>query len=254
MLETKNMKKSIIFGALAAAGMMAAPAANAALATDALLGVDAGVGSCEVSGTYPSCTYGATTVNTGSYFAMDTNADGFTNNERVVINAPGTDGGITLTGAQTGHGIDGPTEGSVDGDGNPIGTPLTPGQIDGGWDFFGAHGWHTTSAAPAIASDDGAGNVTLSMTGWTVHWNGGNIDMGLGANAIMTCAVDCSSGDTYVLDYAATVPTGSFANVNYQLHLEGTISTAVIPVPAAVWLFGSGLLGLVGIARRRKAA
>jgi hypothetical protein len=28
---------------------------------------------------------------------------------------------------------------------------------------------------------------------------------------------------------------------------------AVIPVPAAVWLFGSGLLGLVGVARRRKA-
>jgi hypothetical protein len=27
----------------------------------------------------------------------------------------------------------------------------------------------------------------------------------------------------------------------------------VVPVPAAVWLFGSGLLGLVGIARRKSA-
>ncbi len=34
----------------------------------------------------------------------------------------------------------------------------------------------------------------------------------------------------------------------------GTITpVAVIPVPAAVWLFGSGLIGLIGIARRRRA-
>jgi hypothetical protein len=30
-------------------------------------------------------------------------------------------------------------------------------------------------------------------------------------------------------------------------------STAAVPVPAAAWLFGSGLLGLFGIARRKKA-
>ncbi len=30
--------------------------------------------------------------------------------------------------------------------------------------------------------------------------------------------------------------------------------TSAVPVPAAVWLFGSGLLGLVGVARRKKAA
>ena len=30
--------------------------------------------------------------------------------------------------------------------------------------------------------------------------------------------------------------------------------TSAVPVPAAVWLFGSGLLGLIGIARRKKPA
>jgi len=33
-----------------------------------------------------------------------------------------------------------------------------------------------------------------------------------------------------------------------------TIALATVPIPATIWLFGSGLLGLVGMARRKKAA
>jgi hypothetical protein len=33
-----------------------------------------------------------------------------------------------------------------------------------------------------------------------------------------------------------------------------SFSNSLVPLPAAVWLFGSGLLGLVGIARRKKTA
>ncbi|MGB5717028.1 MAG: VPLPA-CTERM sorting domain-containing protein [Gammaproteobacteria bacterium] len=33
-----------------------------------------------------------------------------------------------------------------------------------------------------------------------------------------------------------------------------SVTVNAVPVPAAVWLFGSGVLGLVGVARRRKAA
>jgi hypothetical protein len=46
-------------------------------------------------------------------------------------------------------------------------------------------------------------------------------------------------------------------NVDWSLSSQSTtsysmtVSNAVVPVPAAAWLFGSGLLGLVGIARRR---
>jgi hypothetical protein len=36
------------------------------------------------------------------------------------------------------------------------------------------------------------------------------------------------------------------------LSLAGAINTAVVPLPAAVWLFGSGLLGMLGVARRRR--
>jgi len=33
-----------------------------------------------------------------------------------------------------------------------------------------------------------------------------------------------------------------------------TADVSSVPVPAAVWLFGSGILGLIGVARRKKAA
>jgi hypothetical protein len=32
------------------------------------------------------------------------------------------------------------------------------------------------------------------------------------------------------------------------------IVVSAVPVPAAFWLFGSGLIGLIGVARRKKAA
>jgi len=35
---------------------------------------------------------------------------------------------------------------------------------------------------------------------------------------------------------------------------SGIALTSAVPVPAAVWLMGSGLLGLIGVARRRKIA
>lgn len=54
-------------------------------------------------------------------------------------------------------------------------------------------------------------------------------------------------------------PTDVCATVAYCFPTDGNNDYlvwkgTVVPVPAAVWLFGSGLLGLVGIARRKKAA
>lgn len=38
------------------------------------------------------------------------------------------------------------------------------------------------------------------------------------------------------------------------LNTDGSLSVSAVPIPAALWLFGSGLLGLAGVGRRRAAA
>ncbi len=48
----------------------------------------------------------------------------------------------------------------------------------------------------------------------------------------------------------------SYALSSWRLDTDGTLTYGVpavsaVPIPAAVWLFGSGLLGLVGVARRK---
>lgn len=45
-----------------------------------------------------------------------------------------------------------------------------------------------------------------------------------------------------------------FTGIIYNEEFNVTVTPNAIPVPAAVWLFGSGLVGLVGVARRRKNA
>jgi hypothetical protein len=221
------MKKLMIASAVAM--LAGVGSANAALAPDAVLAFDNAVMGCVVGGTYPACDYGLSTVVGGSYFGMDTNGNQVIEaGERNALQTAGT--GVTLGTAQ-------PNIGDID---------LT-------WMFGGNPGNHVTTQGLSVTS--AAGNsATIGMTGWTVMWGSPQapIDMGQGADATVTCAVDCAVGDSFVLDYSAIVPDGGFKGFYYTLHLEGTVASSEIPVPAAVWLLGSGLLGLVGVARRRK--
>jgi hypothetical protein len=74
---------------------------------------------------------------------------------------------------------------------------------------------------------------------------------------------------TYLITSPQAISANSFnfTNVGTVLYyaaaeLGGTgdgsgttiIAAPAVPIPAAVWLFGSGLLGLIGMARRKKAA
>jgi len=87
-----------------------------------------------------------------------------------------------------------------------------------GGPLFGAgETWQTASITTTLG-DDVAGGVTLQLKS--------------SCGAVLGCV-----SDAY------------FDNV--QMLIE---PPSAVPVPAAVWLFGSGLLGLVGVARRKKVA
>ena len=47
-----------------------------------------------------------------------------------------------------------------------------------------------------------------------------------------------------------------YINIHSDLFPAGEIrgQVQVVPIPAAIWLFGSGLLGLIGMARRKTTA
>ncbi len=180
--------------------------------------------------------YYGTAIIGGSYFAMDTNGDGvFQNSERtgVTVNV-----GVSIGQAQPASGTH---TGAPDGSEAP--------GIDNPWNFFGNTGLHQTTSPVTILSDNGAGAVTLDLSGWNVAWNGiASIPMSQGTSngvATVTCATDCTDGDTYILDYFATVPPGDpsgFGNVPYSVHLEGDVT--IPPILNA----GDGSVGLGNIA------
>lgn len=160
--------------------------------------------------------------------------------------------------------------------GIPTGTE--GGTIDAAWNYFGHTGMHFTIGTAVT------GNTTsgLVMSGWRLTWNnllpfdlgggfqdcgttsdgicqdgttdiGGTYNNGTGLAAFTWSGV---YGTGYTLDYFAIVPQADPSGVGgtaYGLHLEGIVQTAVVPIPSAVWLFGSGLAGLIGLARRRRA-
>lgn len=60
-----------------------------------------------------------------------------------------------------------------------------------------------------------------------------------------------SGSEVLVLGLQFELFDRSFYSADTTASVSNLALTQVVPVPAAVWLFGSGLIGLVGIARRK---
>lgn len=132
---------------------------------------------------------------------------------------------------------------------------------------------------------DAAGNMILTPTGrmgsfdgfyppFTQAWN---IEPGTSNYAAFTTGTDSNNylgsvtgrvvtaiGDINAdgnIDYSVTLVSSGQMGTEWGPGLEGigyievwkaNIVSAPVPVPAAAWLLGSGLLGLIGVARRRR--
>lgn len=93
---------------------------------------------------------------------------------------------------------------------------------------------------------DASGNVIpdTALAGETT----GTADFGFGA-------INLSDTTVFSGIRLTTAWNQSFAlQWNWKDDDRPLVGAGVVPVPAAVWLFGSGLIGLIGIARRKRAA
>lgn len=150
--------------------------------------------------------------------------------------------------------------------------------IDQGATFFGAN---FGFLAPVVGSDavTGAGNANdvgvaagvytaTSATTFTVffetleaQWSGTHFSLGRDSGGITfqgtTDGTNFSMWAEELIDATEDNGAAGFANWTAEWYyvgtLDGFVAPGPIPVPAAAWLFGSGLLGLVGVARRKKA-
>jgi hypothetical protein len=97
------------------------------------------------------------------------------------------------------------------------------------------------------------GSSGSDMTAFNCLWTGNQNPAGNNASTVFLLASTDNDGDgTLGIPMAQGGPfyDNQDGGFNFNFNPQGTMT--VVPVPAAVWLFGSGLMGLAGVARRKK--
>lgn len=132
-------------------------------------------------------------------------------------------------------------------------------------------GWHIATPTDAInfttALLDGSTtcghngtSVTQTGCGTAATWNDGQLGDNYHGLDDYAWFMDNSGEADYIqINQNGTVQIADFdlATSEFYSHDPGSnitwlvVRPAVVPVPAAIWLFGSGLIGLVGFARRK---
>lgn len=128
-----------------------------------------------------------------------------------------------------------------------------------------AFGDYTVTSALNYTGTPGAGTFTTTGgTGVNVSCVNGSIVCSAGLNlgvpfALTATPASGNGGGLFEQPFNVAGGTNTWTSYQYNHFLKSAYTmsftpTAPVPVPAAAWLFGSGLLGLAGAARRRRSA
>ena len=146
-----------------------------------------------------------------------------------------------------------------------VGRDFTAGTFGGGfslaWDpgILTLDSYSRTFPGDLILGDPGTlDNVAGTLTGVGVESLSGTAgpDFDIALLTFSALNVGISPTDVSIGFFAGGQPR-RWSDLNgvdtAPTFVSGTVTVNPVPVPAAVWLFGSGLLGLIGVARRRNA-
>ena len=89
-------------------------------------------------------------------------------------------------------------------------------------------------------------SATPWSDGWGDYWDGYTLNQGPAPIATTAGVFGITDGPFEGIQVHLDIGSGNSLYVT-------SIESSEVPVPAAVWLLGSGLLGLLGLARRRTA-
>lgn len=108
-----------------------------------------------------------------------------------------------------------------------------------------------SSVGSSIASQFGG---TLNLVGQNENFSSGSISLSSGFNVLAVHLGGMGGGNELLFFFSSAVT--SFNVMTYSAGGSNNLSnfrafnTAVVPVPAAIWLFASALLGFAGFRRR----
>ncbi len=122
----------------------------------------------------------------------------------------------------------------------PYTASATNGNI--GYDYEGGDASYDASATGPISATSVQGNT---LTGLTLTWTPNNFPSQMGT--LPEGTLFGPSSDGILIMY--------FDGSGGPLQIRGTLDSVTIahmPIPTTVWLFGSGLLGLIGFAKRKQ--